>query len=238
MAKLDKRKYTKQQWHIIREQRRFEKLQQKHKKLSQTDTTKRNNQIAFVLGNGLSRQSIDCQELSKIGKIYGCNALYRTFMPDYLVAVDVKMVLEINKTGYQKKNEVWTNPNRAYDRMQGFNFFSPSKGWSSGPTALWLASQHGYEKIYILGFDFRGLKEGTKFNNIYADTPNYKKSEDGATFFGNWLRQTRAVVQESTQINFVRVITSDNYNPDELNNFTNYSVCTVDDFKKIYDLSR
>ena len=105
MAKLDKRKYTKQQWHIIREQRRFDKLQQKHKKLSQTDTTKRNNQIAFVLGNGLSRQGIDCQELSKIGKIYGCNALYRTFMPDYLVAIDVKMVLEINKTGFQKKND-------------------------------------------------------------------------------------------------------------------------------------
>ena len=73
MAKLDKRKYTKQQWHIIREQRRFDKLQQKHKKLSQTDTTKRNNQIAFVLGNGLSRQGIDCQELSKIGKIIGIN---------------------------------------------------------------------------------------------------------------------------------------------------------------------
>ena len=34
-----------------------------------------------------------------------------------------------------------------------------------------------------------------------------------------------------------RVIAPDNYNPDELNNFANYSVCTVDDFKKIYDLS-
>ena len=30
-------------------------------------------------------------------------------MPDYLVAVDVKMVLEINKTGFQKKNDFETH---------------------------------------------------------------------------------------------------------------------------------
>ena len=64
------------------------------------------------------------------------------------MAVDVKMVIEINETGYQKKNVVWTNPNRAYDKMEGFNYFKPNKGWSSGPTALWLASGHGYNKIY------------------------------------------------------------------------------------------
>ena len=237
MAKLDKRKFTKQQWHIIREQRRFEKLQKKHKKLVQTDTTKINNDIAFVLGNGLSRQGIDVNELSRIGKIYGCNALYRTFAADYLVAVDVKMVLEINKSGYQKKNQVWTNPNRAYDRMQGLNFFTPSKGWSSGPTALWLASQHGYQKIFILGFDFRGLKEGTKFNNVYADTPNYKKSEDGATFFGNWLRQTKQVIKENPNINYIRVKLADNYEPEELNIFENYRAITVDQFKKQHNLT-
>ena len=51
-------------------------------------------------------------------------------------------------------NEVWTNPNKAYHGFHGFHYFQPSKGWSSGPTALWLASTHGHDTIYILGFDF------------------------------------------------------------------------------------
>ncbi len=237
MSKIDKRQFSKQEWHRIREERRVAKLQKRISKIPTTSEEKTTNKIAFVLGNGISREDILLEEISKIGKVYACNAVYRTFAPDYLIAVDVKMVLEINKSGYQKKNEVWTNPNRAFDRMQGLNFFQPSKGWSSGPTALWLASQHSYEKIYILGFDYRGLNEGQKFNNIYANTNNYKKSDDGATFFGNWLRQTKAVIQENKNINYVRVITSDNYNPEELNKFSNYSVCLKDDFKKIFSLS-
>ena len=44
--------------------------------------------------------------------------------------------------------------------MEGFNFFQPSKGWSSGPTALWLASQQQYTTIYILGFDYQGTDGG------------------------------------------------------------------------------
>ena len=37
--------------------------------------------IAFVLGNGVSRKSIDPHALKLHGKTYGCNALYRTFAP-------------------------------------------------------------------------------------------------------------------------------------------------------------
>lgn len=246
MAKIDKAQYSKSEWKKIREQRRFEKQNKRaEKKLSEdfqyiTGPTKniglQKKEIAFVLGNGTSRSSINPEDLRPFGNIYGCNALYRTFAPDYLVAVDTKMVLEINKSGYQKNHEVWTNPNKAYHRMQGFNFFQPSKGWSSGPTALWLASQHGYKTIYILGFDYRGLENGKRFNNVYADTMNYKKSIDGATFFGNWLRQTKSVIQENSKIHFIRVIASDNYQPEELNKFNNFSTITVDIFKKIHSL--
>ena len=56
-------------------------------------------------------------------KIYACNAVYRTFSPDYLVAVDVKMILEINKAGYQHKNQVWTNPNKSYQNITKLKFF-------------------------------------------------------------------------------------------------------------------
>ena len=235
MAKIDKRQFTKKEWHKIREERRQEK---RLKKLSQSidPVNKSSNNIAFVLGNGTSRKSIDLEKIKNIAKVYACNAVYRTFQPDYLVAVDVKMVLEINKAGYQHKNTVWTNPNNSYQRIKNLNFFSPSKGWSSGPTALWLAAEHGYETVYILGFDYKGLNQGRLLNNVYADTANYKKSTDSATFFGNWMRQTIAVVKQNPQIKFVRVIASDNYDPDELNTFDNYSTMFIEDFAKIFNI--
>lgn len=242
MAKIDKRQFTKEQWQEVKAQRKADK---QARRLSKTEyntpvqpvVEKSNHHIAFVLGNGTSRAPINAEDLSPIGKTYGCNALYRTFVPDYLVAVDVKMILEITKTGYQKKHIVWTNPNKAYQRIPNLNLFNPSKGWSSGPTALWLAAQHGYERIYILGFDYKGLEKGSKFNNVYADTPNYKKSQDGATFFGNWLRQTVSVIKQHKNIQFVRVIASDNYCPEELNKFDNLTTITVQDFMKIFQLS-
>jgi hypothetical protein len=251
MPKLDKTQYPKEEAARLMEIRRLEKLGKQKKEVFATrhkpiefveeepldiDRFRHNQNYAFVLGNGKSRETIEPQELKKYGPIYGCNALYRTFRPDYLIAVDVKMVLEINKTGFQNKNQVWTNPNNSYRGIQHLNYFQPSKGWSSGPTALWLSAQHNHKKIYILGFDYRGLNDGQKFNNIYADTPNYKKSQDGATFFGNWLRQTVSVVKAHKETEFIRVITPDNYCPDELNKLENYSTITVDEFKKQFVL--
>lgn len=190
---------------------------------------------AFVLGNGTSRKSIDLNQLKSNGTVYGCNALYREFEPDYLIAVDTKMILEINKSGYQHSHEVWTNPNRAYDKMNGFNFFNPSKGWSSGPTALWLASQHQNETIYILGFDYMGVDDGKKFNNIFADTMNYKKSTDSATFFGNWMRQTANVVQTNPKKRYIRVIDNKGYIPKDLRKFDNLKHITVEEFLQIIE---
>jgi len=41
----------------------------------------------FCLGNGESRKDVNLSALKPHGKIYGCNALYRDFTPDVLVAV-------------------------------------------------------------------------------------------------------------------------------------------------------
>ena len=57
--------------------------------------------VAFVIGNGTSRKDLELHSLKKYGKVYACNAVFRTFEPDYLVAVDVKMILEINHAKYQ-----------------------------------------------------------------------------------------------------------------------------------------
>lgn len=164
---------------------------------------------SFVLGNGRSRLNVNPTDLKPFGKIYGCNALYREFDPDYLIAVDPKMIVEIEKTGWQHGHEVWTNPNSKYKKYSGFNYFSPPLGWSSGPTALNLASHHGPDEIYILGFDYVGIQG--LLNNVYADSSNYKKSTDHATYHGNWEKQTDQVMRNFPKIKFYRVVDDDNY---------------------------
>ena len=188
-----------------------------------------------MLGNGTSRSEINLHQLKEKGTVYGCNALYREFTPDYLVAVDTKMVLEINKAGYQRSNQVWTNPNRAYYQMSGFNFFNPSKGWSSGPTALWLASTHDNQEIYILGFDYQGIDD--KVNNIYASTPNYKKSNERATYFGNWLKQTCITCEKFSEKRYIRVVGNNAFIPKEFSKINNLSHITIGQFKEILQIS-
>jgi len=236
MAKIDKSFYTKEEWHKIRQERRNQK---RFESLAKTNNIENisSNEIAFVIGNGTSRLPIDLEQLKSKGNVYACNAVYRNFRPDYLIAVDVKMVLEINKAGFQHSNQVWTNPNRSFQRIKNLNYFNPSKGWSSGPTALWLATQHQYKNIYILGFDFKGSKDGQLLNNVYADTSNYKKSTDSATFFGNWMRQTINVIKENKDIEYKRVIAPDNYSPEELNKFNNLETIFIEDFQKIFNLA-
>lgn len=189
-----------------------------------------------MLGNGTSRKSIDLHQLKEYGTVYGCNALYREFEPDYLVAVDTKMILEINKAGYQHSHEVWTNSNRAFQQMNGFSFFNPSKGWSSGPTALWLASTHNTQDIYILGFDYQGTED--KLNNIYADTVNYKKSNERATYHGNWLKQTMITCQKFSEKRYIRVLGENPFIPKEFLKIHNLEHITVEEFKKTFNISQ
>lgn len=176
---------------------------------------------AFVMGNGTSRKHFDVEKLRGKGNIYACNAVYRNFEPDVLIAVDPKMVHEIVADGYHHNHVVWTNYNNGYKNYTNLNYFQPSKGWSSGPTALAKAADDKHKTIYILGFDYMGLNGGKKFNNLFADTNNYKKSKEPATYYGNWLRQTESVIRTNTDIQFLRVTNVGDFCPGQLNSYDN-----------------
>jgi hypothetical protein len=193
------------------------------------------NKPAFVLGNGKSRLAVNPQSLLDLGIVYGCNAQYREFNPHYLIAVDVKMVNEIVESGYNQMHEVWTNPNKGILNKDHLNFFHPHKGWSSGPTALWLAASNGHQDIYILGFDYSGING--RVNNIYADSKNYRSSKDPATFYGNWLNQTENVIKSFRHINFYRVIEPLGFIPDRLKGLNNLQHITTEKFFKIFSSS-
>lgn len=194
--------------------------------------------VAFVLGNGTSRQSIDPTFLKRYGKIYGCNALYRTFAPDYLIAVDIKMIKEITATNYHLDHIVWTNPNRVTREISNLNLFNPNLGWSSGPSALNLASSHHYDTIYILGFDYVGLgRKNELVNNIFAGTQNYKQINERATYFGNWQRQTATCIKRHPRIKYVRVVeTQSSFVPESLIGLENLTHFTLENFKNRFNL--
>lgn len=201
--------------------------------------------IAFVLGNGESRKGIEINDLKEIGTVFACNAVYRTHRPHFLVAVDPKMILEIAETDYMVHNKVWSNFNAQYNKNQKIldhvQWFKPSLGWSSGPTALRMACDHGFKDIYILGFDYQGHKEDSKnnrykLNNIFGDSRNYKKRSDEATFYGNWMNQTKRCLQDFKDVKFHRVIPTGWFKPKDLTWSGNLDHPTTEEFLTKFNL--
>ena len=197
---------------------------------------------AFVLGNGESRKGIKIADLQEHGTVFACNGVYRTETPDYLIAVDPKMMLEIAESNYMINNKVWSNFNSQYNKVQRIidhvQWFKPSLGWSSGPTALRMACDHGYKQIYILGFDYQGYQQQNsyKFNNVFKDTRNYKRSKDEATFYGNWMNQTKRCLKDFPTIKFTRVIPKDWFSPKDLTWNENLSQLHTEEFLSKFNL--
>jgi len=202
---------------------------------------------AFVLGNGTSRKGIKIADLQEHGTVFACNAVFRTETPDYLVAVDPKMIYEIGETDYPAKHQVWSNFNHQYNKkpniLDHVNWFKPSLGWSSGPTALKMAADKDYKTIYILGFDFIGIereegKNRFKLNNLFGDSRNYKRSVDEATFYGNWMNQTKRVLRDYDHIQFRRVAGNNSFKPHDLEFNKNFKHIDIEKFLKIYNLTQ
>lgn len=148
--------------------------------------------IAFVLGNGRSRLSVDLDSLRQYGKIYGCNALYREFTPDVLVATDPEISEAIQKSRYALKNVFYTR--RPLPDLGAKALHEHHYGYSSGPNAVSIALRDGAHKMFLLGFDLNGVDQ--KFNNVYADTEFYKKSNMPETYYGNWVNQISQIIRK------------------------------------------
>jgi len=157
---------------------------------------------AFVLGNGVSRLEVDLTTLKQEGKVYGCNALYRTFAPDVLVSTDTPIATAIQQSGYAEKHRMYTR--KPIAGLGAHRVPQPYFGYSSGPIAAALAAQDQNIAVYLVGFDM-GPVGHNQFNNVYADTEFYKKSSARPTFSGNWARQLVQVMKDFPKTNFFRV---------------------------------
>lgn len=184
---------------------------------------------AFVLGNGISRAGIDLTWLHTHGTIYGCNALYREFEPDVLVATDRPIAEQIQKSGYALTHVFYTrNP------MPGSGARAiPKHFWSfsSGQVALGLAANDENTQIYMLGFDM-GPTSNNKFNNVYADTEFYKTSQSVPTYTGNWISQVAKVAKRYPKTQFTRLVGATTATIKELQNIENLAHQSLPEFLK------
>lgn len=158
--------------------------------------------IAFVLGNGKSRLAVDPNELKSKGLVYGCNAIYREFLPHVLIATDRPIADKIQAEGIDKKVKFWTR--RPIEGSNAHKIERPYYGNSSGPVAVSRACIDGATHVFMLGFDLGSVDE--RFNNVYADTEFYKKSTDAPTFAGNWEYQLNDIAKAFPKVTFFRVM--------------------------------
>lgn len=189
---------------------------------------------AFVLGNGRSRESVDLSQLRSHGPIYGCNALYRTFTPDVLVATDRPIATAIQDSGYARRHRFYTRkplPESGAHRLD-----KTYQGFSSGPNAVALACLDGYYRIFMLGFDL-GTTNG-QFNNLYADTQFYKKSVDPPTFSGNWVKQIIQICGDFPNREFVRVMGPESARVASFDTVPNLRIMPILEFQSLLNTAK
>jgi hypothetical protein len=140
---------------------------------------------ALAIGNGESRLGFDLTHIAnhKGGlfganrlQTYGCNALYRDFAPDFLVAVGDKIVKEIAESAYTNDNIVYANGQHILEYPGKFYLVPQNVAFDAGALAVYLACFDGHKKIFLLGYD--GYDVASPTNNVYKDTNGYPTSEE------------------------------------------------------------
>lgn len=185
---------------------------------------------AFVVGNGVSRKPVDLTKLKAHGTVYGCNALYREFAPDVLIATDRPISEQIQRSGYSEKHLMYTR--KPIEGLGARRISETYWGYSSGPVAASIAASERHSDIYLLGFDMAGVNE--RFNNVYADTEFYKRSAANPTYTGNWERQLLKIMQDYPDSNFIRVHGPTTSEIEQFARQTRYSRMDLGEFLKIF----
>ena len=158
---------------------------------------------AYVIGNGPSRKDFDLNTLKGSGQVYGCNALYRDFMPDFLFSVDRFMSVKIVQDKVYEQCICYAPNIEVMRSKEKLHLIPNNPNWISGSAAMHTACVHGHKNVYRIGFDFREFGKN-KLNNIYQDTENYGPRH-GEDIFEAWLYQFRSLCKRRPYVNFTVV---------------------------------
>jgi hypothetical protein len=170
---------------------------------------------------------------------YGCNALYRDFMPNYLISLDTLIVSEILDKKIHKQIKFYTQDSARFnfmteEEMSDINILQSQRArMDSGNSAIEVAAKNKHEVIYIIGFDYN--QDGGTLDNVYINTQNYARTRtmpSATQTAATWRLKLRKLVKEFSETQFIRVNGS---NTEATVIATNYSEITPEQFKEIYD---
>ena len=151
----------------------------------------------FCIGNGESRIGFDLEKLRPHGKIYGCNAIYRDFMPDVLTAVDHGIMHEVYHAGVAQKIPCyfrdWTKvPAMTYEPMLMGGISNLEEAKEALDKVL-ISNDRGDSQEYVMhGSKLSGVidlikREPDKFNKDIIKLQ--KKEINHATIKVSWIKE-------------------------------------------------
>ena len=151
----------------------------------------------FCIGNGESRIGYDLEKLRPHGKIYGCNAIYRDFMPDVITAVDHGIMHEIYHAGVAQKIPCyfrdWTKvPAMTYEPMLMGGITNLEEAKEALDKVL-ISNDRGDSQEYVMhGSKLSGVidlikREPDKFNKDIIKLQ--KKEINHATIKVSWIKE-------------------------------------------------
>ena len=183
---------------------------------------------ALIIGNGPSRLGIDLNLIKnhKAGlrginrlQTYGCNAVYRDFTPDFLVATGHDIVQEIANTTYIDEQIVYANGWAIATYPKKFYLIPQDPSWNSGALATYLACFDGHKKVFLLGFD--GNDSDRVNYNVYAGTAGYPVATQQVSE-SFWIQSLGEIFKTYHEVEFVRVSPTTNYRmPEAWKYYTN-----------------
>jgi hypothetical protein len=169
----------------------------------------------FVIGNGESRKGIDLSVLKRYGPVFGCNALYRDFIPDLLMTVDQHMINIIERDRVSEKCEVMkrvvtVSNDKTFESSRGFIITDPYHA-AAGPSALFVMCDRfkslELKNVYLIGFDI--FSDTDTVNNVYKNTEGYVSSDHKPTYTRNWIVKLGRIFLSYPDITFYRVCVGD-----------------------------
>lgn len=167
---------------------------------------------AIAIGNGESRLGFDLRHIAnhKAGfggadrlQSYGCNALYRDFAPDFLVAVGDKIAEEIALSVYPGEHIVYAHGQHVINYPGKFYLIPQNVSYDAGALAVYMACFDGHKKVFMLGYDSYDVYGPV--NNVYKDTNGYPPStEKQSDAF--WTGTLLSVMTTYDDVEFVRIM--------------------------------
>jgi len=187
---------------------------------------------AVVIGNGITCNDFDLTQILPYREItawgetgpwiykrqlrnfstYGCNAIYRNFKPDFIVATGKDFINELAQQSYCDEGIVYANNKYLEIYPNKFNIIPQNPEYNAGAIAAYMAAFDGHQRVYMLGFD--GIDNTDDNYNLFAGTPNYPPSNYpiNEEF---WVRSLNEVMNVYTDTEFVRVCPSKRFRQPE-----------------------